>query len=347
MRTLGIAVPVLVALLGASPAAAAPPARPVPFLRGVTLGEWGRTAYAPRATRAELGRLRRLGVDAVTMFVVWNQRDGAATRVAPGDSTVPEARLLSAVRAARRAGMRVVLRPYVDRDDGEWRGLIRPASLDAWFRSYGEFVLRYARLAGRERAAGLVVGSEMISLSPETARWRALIRRVRRVFHGFVTYQANWDEVLRVGFWRDLDAISVSAYYPLTQQPDPTVDDLVAGWREYVHVDGVVRRWFDELDFVRRRTGRPVVFGEIGYRTVRGTARAPWDTSAGDGASTQAQADAYEAAFRVWYRVPWFRGFAWWYVAPQDALVRGLPGADHRPAAPARAVLRRWYRSPR
>jgi hypothetical protein len=41
--------------------------------------------------------------------------------------------------------------------------------------------------------------------------------------------------------------------------------------------------------------------------------------------------------------VPWFRGFQWYYVAPQPELVNGFPGADQRPQAQALGVLRHWY----
>lgn len=137
-----------------------------------------------------------------------------------------------------------------------------------------------------------------------------------------------------------LDAISISAYFPVAEKRRYSTADLVEGWRDWAGTD-----WVARVDAVRRRFGLPVIFGEIGYRTITGGAVAPWAVERRDRFSAQAQARAYEAALRVWYRVPWLRGLYWWYVTPRAK--SGEPGADHVPAAPARRVLRRWYRSAR
>jgi hypothetical protein len=254
---------------------------------------------------------------------------------------------VKAIRYARAAGMRVILRPYIDRDDGGWRGQVLPMSADRWFASYTRFVLKFAEIARREKVTGFVVGSEMPSVSRWTSRWRQLIHGVRKRFDGFVTYQANWNEADKVTFWDALDEISISAYYPLTETTDYSTEDLVAGWRAYTNRWGQTFRWIDQIDALRRHYKKPVVFGEIGYRTERGAATKPWETAPIGGRLVSAQTSAYEAALRVWYRVPWFRGFGWWYASPQPRLVSGLPGADHRPTRRALALLGRWYRQAR
>ena len=63
--------------------------------------------------------------------------------------------------------------------------------------------------------------------------------------------------------------------------------------------------------------------------------------------ATQEVAKAYKAAFKVWYHVPWFRGFAWWYVPDQPFFVNGTLSARHIPRPAARKVVKRWYRKPR
>jgi hypothetical protein len=317
----------------------------VPFQRGFTVGEWGETAYKPRPTKQLLHRLAtRYHVDTVTFFVVWMQKDSYSNDIHPGYRTARTRNVVEAMRAARSTGLRVVLRPYIDLDDGGWRGQIQPRAPDRWFASYRQFLQTFARLAQREHAAGFVVGSEMPSISRWTGRWRATVARVRRRFKGFVTYQANWNEADKVTWWDALDAISISAYYPLSLESDPTVEDLAAGWRSYTNPYGKTINWYEQVNRLRLQYQKPVVFGEIGYRAVQGTATKPWETGPLGAASSEAQARAYEAAFRVWYHVPWFRGFDWWYASPQNNLVSGLAGADHRPAQQALGVLRHWYR---
>jgi hypothetical protein len=315
----------------------------VPFQRGVTVVEWGPTAYAPGPTRKLLSRLRRYGVDSVTIPVVWNQADARSNVVRRGGQTAPTRSLKAAIRAARARGMRVVLRPYVDLEDGDWRGFIEPRSLGRWFKSYRRFILRYARLAQRERATIFVIGSEMKSLSDETARWTNLVADVRDRYRGLVTYQANWDEFRSVEFWGSLDLISISAYFSLTRDGSYGVGDLVDGWRSPLFGP---QSPFDQIEEVSREHGRDVIFGEIGYVPDARTAAVPWETMVVD-PEPRFQRVAYEAAFRVWWAVPWFKGFHWWYVNPTPSLLRGTNSSNHQPRGGARCALRRWYRRDR
>lgn len=315
----------------------------VPFQRGVTMGEWGQSAYQPRAVRQAVKRLRRMNVDTVTLFVVYMQSGETSNSVRRGSLTARDRNLVKAIREARKAGLRVVLRPYVDREDHGWRGQIKPGSVDAWFRSYSNFIVRYARIAQRERVKGLVVGSEMVSLSPYGSAWRALVARVRSVFGGFVSYQANWDEFEAVSWWDVVDVISISAYFPLSLSPNPSVAELATGWRNFVDQTGAVRQWFNQVDAVRLRFAKPVVFGEIGYLPVTGTAVKPWDTGVAGTPTATAQSRPYQAAFDVWYRVPWFRGFHWWIFPPNGKFAGRKNG--HEPASATLEVLKRNYGS--
>jgi hypothetical protein len=308
----------------------------VPFQRGVTVADFGRDGYPPVATERLLRRLRARHVDTVTLLVSWKQNGARSVEVRRSPLTVRDSHIVKAIRSARRAGIRVILRPYVDRNDGGWRGQIRPVSINRWFASYRRFILHYARLARRERARGFVVGTEMVSTSGYDRRWRQLVAAVRRRFSGFITYQANWDEEERVTWWDAVDVISVSAYYEVAKSDDYTVADLLEGWREP----------FATLDALQARVNRPVMFGEIGYRTVRGTARQPWNTNLNGPYDETAQLRAYEAALERWYRVPFFRGFAWWYVSPKGKL-RKLKGGDHQPAQPSLDAMTRYYRTAR
>lgn len=310
----------------------------------MTVAEWGPTAYAPRETARLMRTLRARHVDTVTLVVVWMQASARANVIRPGGETVSDARLTAAVRAARRAGLRVVLRPYVDVPSRPAARLsLNPTSPSRWWTSYRAFVLRYAALAARERASGFVVGTELSSMSRHASRWRPLVTDVRRRFRGYVMYQANWYlEPWRISWWSAVDAISISAYFPLANAPGATTAELAAAWVRYVDRHGQTFQWLTDLQALSSRYRRPVVFGEIGYRTVNDTATHPWDVSGGS-YDARAQADAYAAAFERWFRVRWFRGYHWWYVNPQPSLVDGLPGADHRPAPRALSILADWY----
>jgi hypothetical protein len=274
------------------------------------------------------------------------QDNGSSVVVAPGVDTQQPSRVRAAIRAAKALGLRVVLRPYVDRNDRGWRGEIQPTSVDAWFDSYGRYIRTYATIARRERVDGFVVGSEMVTMSGHADHWRALVASVRKRFRGWVTYQANWGgEENSVSWWDAVDVISISAYYPVAGRPGLSAAELASGWHALVDQHGAEHHWFAGVDVLRQRFKRPVMFGEIGYRTVPQTAMEPWNIGL-QGEDAQAQSRAYDAALRTWYRVPWFRGMHWWYVAPNAPALDGHFGADHRPGPAALRTLARWYKTP-
>src|SRR5690348_12022066 len=100
---------VLAALLAS---AATARAATVPYQRGMTLGDWGHDSYRPKPTVRELTRLRKLGVDTVTILAVWTQSNLESADIAPHGVAVQDKRLIAAIRAAKRLHMRVILRPY-------------------------------------------------------------------------------------------------------------------------------------------------------------------------------------------------------------------------------------------
>lgn len=130
------------------------------------------------------------------------------------------------------------------------------------------------------------------------ARWRALIAKVRTVYHGPLTYAANFDQYHRVGFWDALDLIGINAYFSLrpgTRErplPGELEDALVAGW------DGVL----DGIESFRAANGledRGVVFTEIGYTFRSNSTVRPW---AGAGLHVEMEDD--DSRLFVWQDQP-------------------------------------------
>jgi hypothetical protein len=76
--------------------------------------------------------------------------------------------------------------------------------------------------------------------------------------------------------------------------------------------------WFPRLKVLADKMERPLLFAEIGYASVRGTARRPaMGAQTGAAWSQGAQADAYRAFLEASaYLLPWFRGANWFYWQP-------------------------------
>ena len=295
------------------------------------------TAYTPNGlaspqAEAALRDLRAQGADEAVFPVLWFMADRTASEIAPKpDETPTDDAIIAAVRRARALGMRTAIAPHIKVDDGTFRGEIAPADRAAWFASYRTMLQRYASLAQRAHADLLVVGSELVSMSPDTDAWTALIAEARDRFVGDLTYAANWvDEAEQVRFWDKLDLIGIDAYMPLTpDDPEPTVAQLQAAWQPYL----------DRMRRVSDGAGRPVLITEIGYTSREGTAQAP--ATEGDGpVSQQAQADAYAGAFRALGHQDWISGLLIW-----DWSAEGRVGpGDYSPQGKqAQAVMRRWF----
>ncbi len=264
--------------------------------------------------------------------------------------------LEATARWARERGIRTLLKPHIwlTRAEGKWRSDIAmktDADWKAWFASYRAFILHYARLAERVGMEGLVIGTELhrtVEARPE--EWRRMIREVREVYSGALTYAANWyEEYEDVPFWSELDYIGVQAYFPLSADDSKTsLADLRTGWA--VHKQAIAA--------VQRRSGKPVLFTEIGYKSTPGATREPWIWLGRREVRTapvdyEIQKRAYQAFFETFWHEPWFAGAYFWKWSPPigpgdrrfvEAATDGPAGPDFSPQGkPAEAVLREWY----
>lgn len=220
------------------------------------------------------------------------------------------------VRQAHERGMRVLLIPHLWVETGGWRGRVDPGTPEGWQayqHSYRDFLLAWARDAADAGADAFSIGVEMKSLSYRFgAFWESLIRDVRDVYPGWLTYSANWDEVDDVVFWEQLDFIGVNAFYPLANHAGATYAEYVEGARSRVPA---LRDLAAELQ-------RPVLFTEMGYTTRRGAAVEPWlwpDDMQDVVLDEVEQARAMSALFEAFLPGRFFAGFfVWRYYADLD-----------------------------
>ncbi|MEW5959983.1 MAG: hypothetical protein AB1801_19860, partial [Chloroflexota bacterium] len=244
------------------------------------------------------------------------------------------------IAKAHALGLKVMLKPHVDLlASGQWRGQIgeefeTEAEWDAWFNSYQNFIRHYADLAETYGVDQFAVGTELVGTTHREDDWRAIIAAVRQRYHGPITYAALYDgEETGITWWDAVDYIGVDAYYELTDKNDPSVEELRQGWTAPVTtLTNLADRW-----------DKPIIFTEIGYRSLDGANQQPWDSLAEGNIDLQEQADAYRAAFESVYNRPWFAGMFWWdwSTNPDKG---GVCDNDYTPyGKPAEDILRTWY----
>ncbi len=264
---------------------------------------------------------------ATTGNILWGETDAGLTLTA---------------KMARQKGIHTLLKPHIWVGGGKFRGDIRMENEEdwqKWFDNYRTWILHYARLAAEYHFEGLCIGTELRSTVREREKdWRGLIRDIRKIYSGKLTYAANWyAEFEEVPFWDMLDFIGIQAYFPLTDQPAPSLDTLVAGWKPHA----------DRIKKLSRQFNKPVIFTEIGYRTTEDAAHEPWTwPQAGQKTPLDptTQARCYEAFFRVFWDQPWFAGAYWWKWFPNHEHAGGVKQAGFTPQNKSAAtILTQWY----
>lgn len=337
-RRAAAAASVTVSRAGANPptrqelASVLGPVSPKPFEGAPVAGmTWGWTGIrgswdAPAADRSmdELARL-----DAVT----WVAVAYAAEQTTPQSTQIPFAsaptvtddEVRRAVRESRLRGWKVCLKPVVNSADGTWRGHIGffdrdvpgEPTWDEWFESYTAFIVHHARIAAEVQAEMFCVGCEMVRADAREEQWRELVRQVREVYRGLVTYNCDKYQEDRLTWWDAVDVISSSGYYP------------AGTWEEHL----------DRIEAVVAREDKPFVFLEAGCPSRSGSAARPNDWSLAGPPSGDEQAAYLEEMFQACEKRPWVLGYFLWdwpaeLYEPEDAALNddycmyAKPGAE-------------------
>jgi hypothetical protein len=290
----------------------------------------------------DLARVRRVGFNTAAIAVFLDVDPLTQSSVRPGAATIPDVDLTATMQAARAQRLRPVVAVVLQCPGcpNPWRGALQPRDVRGFFASYRAAVSRYGALARAGGASLFVIGSEMNSLQRYADEWRRVAAAARAAFRGPVTYVANWDAVAGVGFWDALDVVGVSAYFPLSDEPRPWLAELMAAWHGSRMRNFAGRDWFGELAALAARTGKPVLFGEAGYRSATYTARWPFDGATMRPADPVSQANAYRALLATFQDQPWWAGVIWWeWTTAGGSLDTSFSPRDKA----AEYFLSRWY----
>jgi hypothetical protein len=149
--------------------------------------------------------------------------------------------------------------------------------------------------------------------TPRAPSFAALVRELRAIYKGPITYSGNWDDVEETLVLAELDVIGINAFYPLAEQDGAPFEKLLEGGaRVRERVASIARTW-----------QKPVLFTEIGYTARPNPAIRPWewpDVMDHPKVDAAAQADAYRALIAPLLDEPLFMGFFVWrlYADPDD-----------------------------
>lgn len=322
-----------------APAALAPApeaqSRFAPALVGFNMASWWTGTFAEPGTETALADMAVHGANVVAVVPTHYVASHDSAEIFANEQTESDENVIAMMRKARALGLKVVLKPHVHVADFSLHHLIEPTDSRRFFEDFQALMEHYARMAEAEHADMFILTGELVSLTKPRyeADWRRVIAAVRQIYGGPITYAANWGEELQVPFWDALDVIAIDMYAPLTRGDDPTVEEVVAGWLE-PPVNGVVRDLYDGLplaEAMRRLSqyhGKPILFAEIGYRSIDGAGTGKMDDAEGARDFTE-QAVLYEGLARAMAQTGagWLDGLLFW-VWPTAPAVAGAPVPD-------------------
>ncbi|MEP6846967.1 MAG: hypothetical protein ABI861_13230 [Panacibacter sp.] len=247
-----------------------------------------------------------------------------------------DAGVQACIKLAKQNDLLVMIKPHLWIQNGIYSGkfeLPGTEGWDLWESSYLDYILHFARIGDSLHADLFCIGTELgLSIKQRPLFWNRLIDSVKKIYHGRITYAANWDDYDKVSFWKQLDFIGIDAYFPLVNNATPSKEDIVEAWNNYL----------PNLEKISEENNRTVLFTEYGYRNVDACTAEPWKEDGVD-VNDVAQANAYEGFYRSFANKKWFAGgFVWkWY---GENYFAGKNKIDFTPQGKsAENIIRKWY----
>lgn len=242
------------------------------------------------------------------------------------------------IKTCQLQGLKVMLKPHVWFSHGEYTGDFKLTTEADWLKfedSYSKYILDFASVAESKKVEMYCIGTEWrLFVNERPYFWGELIKEVRKVYSGKITYASNWDEYTETPFWRQLDYIGVNAYFPLTEKKNPNLEEVLKGWEPISN----------NLESFSIANDKPILFTEYGYRSIEGTSIKPWISDTEAVLSMPAQEIALEALYESNWNETWFAGgFLWkWF---NTDIERGvIENTGYTPQnKPSALVVKKYY----
>jgi hypothetical protein len=304
--------------------------------KGVAYLSYAPNDYASAGSNLSLNAIKSTGANCVEVIVTWGMDTCTSNTVHSVSGLTPtDAAVIDAINDVHARGMSVMLRMQAP-CSGE--NIVEPTDPAAWFASYATFINHYAQIAQDHGVELFCIGNELNVIDTSSySNWATIISGVRAIYSGPLTYAATPGDYRKVPFWGLLDYVGINAYFPLSGAQTPSVANLVTGWSSY-NDSGTVHNWTQEIETLQATVNKPVIFTEIGYRSIDYAALQP-SSNFVEPYNGVGQANCYEALWQVFANKPWFAGVFWWGWRT-DPKAGGAGNTDFTPQnKPAQRVL--------
>lgn len=296
--------------------------------------------YGSSLAKASIEKLGSLGTNAIAIIpysYMRNPNKPSFFNLEHSARSENDESVIFANAQAKQQGMYTLMKPQI------WMGRSWPGDVmmesesdwDQWFEYYHRWIRHYALLAEMYEFDGLSLGVEFAKATiAQPERWRKLARRIRPLFNGDLTYCANWgSEFEKFQLWEEFDYIGLNCYYPLSKNEQVEKSVLAENFAQIIK----------KIEKVIDETNKPLVFTEIGFRSVEQTWINPHEDANRRPVNEEAQAICYEVVFEGIEGKDWCKGIMWWKW-PSYLYYEGQQNTSFTPNRKlAEKVVQKWF----
>ncbi len=308
--------------------------------------------YSPEQV---LSDIERLGLNTITVPVMVLVENVRSSYMELDRESVDKA--VNLIQILKKSGIGVILEPYPWIDGGRvYETVWDPEDPRIFFQQWRERVIAplIKEIAIPLRTEAFCMGANLVKLEGWEGQWLALLKAIRKLYGGAVTYRVNWwatarwedgaeikentrryDALLKSGLLAQLDFISIAAYFELSDKPVNTVKDLEAALvNSKVYSRG--QNILGEIQALHAVFDKPIFFGELGFPRREHAATQPWNPEPSPVEDGSEQARCFEA-YRRTFTMDWFLGFSVFAV--------GNRGEDKNfyPSEESARIIRDWF----
>ncbi len=234
--------------------------------------------------------------------------------------------------------IKIMIKPQIWIPNG-FTGHIKMNSETDWItleNDYEKFILDYAKIAETTNSEMFCIGTELnVFVTTRSDFWSQLIKKIRVIYTGKITYAENWDTFEKVPFLSSLDYIGIDAYFPLSNEKTPDIKKLTLAWKPIK----------SRIKNLSKKFDKKIIFTEFGYQSKDFTANEPWEHSKKNYVNLVAQQNALAVILASFWKEKWFEGgFLWkWYDNHEQA--GGLFDTDYTiQNKPSELILTKFYK---
>lgn len=218
--------------------------------------------------------------------------------------------IIETIKLAKKQNLKIMLKPHL------WFGwgkgateftLQKEEDWLRWEKSYTKYIVTFAKIAEEKDVDLFCFSTELKQVVLQRPSFfKKLIKTVKQVYKGKLTYAANWDNYENVTFWEDVNYIGIDAYFPLSDEKEPVVEVLNRNWKPIKQ----------KLKEVSEKVNKPVLFTEYGFESCDYNTKKTWGSDNKYDENQQTQLNGYQSLYDTFYDENWFAGgFLWkWHL---------------------------------